>query len=64
MQFVHGYNKEKKILTDLLTPGDTVVLVMPIDASAPKGRLILPQVETLRELLGSTNHLLYICRKQ
>ena len=43
--------KEKKIRTDLLTPGDTVVLVMPIDASAPKGRLILPQVETLRELL-------------
>lgn len=43
--------REKKILTDLLTPGDHVVLVMPIDASAPKGRLILPQVETLRELL-------------
>lgn len=43
--------REKKILTDLLAPGDRVVLVMPIDASAPKGRLILPQVETLRELL-------------
>ncbi len=42
---------EKRIVTDLLKPGDTVVLVMPIDASAPKGRLILPQVQTLRELL-------------
>ena len=43
--------REKHIVTDLLQPGDTVILVMPIDASAPKGRLILPQVQTLRELL-------------
>ena len=43
--------QEKHIVTDLLKPGDTVVLVMPIDESAPKGRLILPQVQTLRELL-------------
>ena len=42
---------EKKIVADLLAPGDTVVLVMPIDESAPKGRLILPQVQTLREIL-------------
>ena len=42
---------EKRIVTDLLQPGDHVILVMPIDASAPKGRLILPQVQTLRELL-------------
>ena len=42
---------EKKIITDLLAPGDTVILVMPIDESAPKGRLILPQVQTLREIL-------------
>ena len=42
---------EKQIVADLLKPGDSVVLVMPIDASAPKGRLILPQVQTLRELL-------------
>lgn len=42
---------EKRIVTDLLQPGDSVILVMPIDASAPKGRLILPQVQTLRELL-------------
>ncbi len=36
---------------DLVEPGDTVVLVIPIDASAPKGRIILPQQQVLRELL-------------
>ena len=39
------------IIADLLEKGDTVMLVMPIDAAAPKGRLILPQQMTLRELL-------------
>ncbi len=39
------------IIADLVSPGDTVVLVVPIDKEAPKGRLILPQVQTLRELL-------------
>lgn len=43
--------QEKFILADLVEAGDTVVLVTPIDASAPKGRLILPQQQTLRELL-------------
>lgn len=42
---------EKRILADLVTAGDTVVLVIPIDASAPKGRIILPQQQVLRELL-------------
>ncbi len=41
----------KKILSDLVEKGDTVILVMPIDESAPKGRLILPQQQTIRELL-------------
>lgn len=41
----------KFILADLVSPGDTVILVIPIDESAPKGRLILPQQQTLRELL-------------
>lgn len=45
-------NKSKKyILKDLVNTGDTVVLVMPIDDSAPKGRIILPQQEVIRELL-------------
>lgn len=39
------------ILDDFVRPGDEVVLVMPIDASAPEGRLILPQVQTIRNLL-------------
>ena len=43
--------EEKKIVSDLLSPGDTCVLVCPIDASAPKGRLILPQQQVIRELL-------------
>ncbi len=39
------------ILGDLVSAGDSVLLVMPQDIQAPKGRLILPQVQTLRELL-------------
>ena len=42
---------DKKILADLVSEGDTVMLVTPIDESAPKGRLILPQQQTIRELL-------------
>lgn len=41
----------RKILSDLVSQGDTVILVTPIDESAPKGRLILPQQQTIRELL-------------
>lgn len=51
--------QEKYILKDLVSPGDTVVLVMPIDESAPKGRLILPQQQTLRELLDL--HCIPVC---
>lgn len=39
------------IVSDLVGPGETVVLVVPIDKEAPKGRLILPQVQTIRDLL-------------
>lgn len=41
------------ILGDLIFPGDTVVLVVPIDLAAPKGRLILPQVQTIRDILDN-----------
>lgn len=41
------------IIGDLVRPGDTVVLVVPVDIEAPKGRLILPQVQTLRDLLDN-----------
>lgn len=39
------------IIADLVKPLDTVILVIPVDKEAPKGRIILPQVQTLRELL-------------
>ena len=41
------------IVGDLISPGDTVVLVVPIDLAAPKGRLILPQVQTIRDILDN-----------
>lgn len=43
----------RRIVSDLLHAGDTVVLVTPIDASAPKGRLILPQQQTIRDVLDA-----------
>lgn len=42
---------QKTICRDLVRQGDLVVLVMPIDSSAPKGRLILPQQQTIRDIL-------------
>jgi [FeFe] hydrogenase H-cluster maturation GTPase HydF len=42
-----------RLIGDLLAPGDQVVLVVPIDLSAPTGRLILPQVQTIRDVLDS-----------
>ncbi len=42
-----------KIAGDLIPPKSTVILVIPIDKEAPKGRIILPQVQTLRDLLDS-----------
>ena len=46
-------DESKKIISDLLEPGDFVVLVVPIDSSAPKGRLILPQQQTIRDILDA-----------
>ena len=43
--------REPVLCGDLFTEGDTVVCVVPIDLAAPKGRLILPQVQVLREIL-------------
>lgn len=44
---------QKRIVADLLAPLDFVVLVIPIDSSAPKGRLILPQQQTIRDILDA-----------
>lgn len=45
--------KERRIIGDLLEPNDFVVLVVPIDSAAPKGRLILPQQQTIRDILDT-----------
>ena len=44
---------KQRIVGDLIQPGDFVVLVVPIDKAAPKGRLILPQQQTIRDILES-----------
>ena len=51
-----------KIAGDLVSEKDTVILVVPIDKEAPKGRLILPQVQTIRDLLDS-NCLVYVVKE-
>lgn len=55
-------DKNKRIVGDLLAPNDFVVLVVPIDSAAPKGRLILPQQQTIRDILeaGATS---IVCRE-
>ena len=47
------YFDARRIVGDLVGPGEMAVLVVPIDKEAPKGRLILPQVQTIRDLLDS-----------
>lgn len=42
---------DRPLVSDLIEPGDLVVLVVPIDSAAPKGRLILPQQQTIRDVL-------------
>ena len=44
---------EKKLVGDIIKKGDRVLLVIPIDSAAPKGRLILPQQQTIRDILDS-----------
>lgn len=46
-------DNDKRIVGDLIGPDDLVVLVIPIDKAAPKGRLILPQQQTIRDILES-----------
>ena len=51
--------KEKPLVSDLLKQGDLVVLTIPIDESAPKGRLILPQQMVIRDILD--HHCMCVC---
>lgn len=52
-QLAKGRENTRRIVADLLTAGDKVVLVTPIDEAAPKGRLILPQQQTIRDILDA-----------
>jgi [FeFe] hydrogenase H-cluster maturation GTPase HydF len=52
---------DRPLVGDLLEPGDIVVLIVPIDQAAPKGRLILPQVQTLRDILDH-NAVAVVCK--
>jgi len=46
-------SEPQKLVADLLSPGDVVVMVIPIDSAAPKGRLILPQQQVVRDVLDA-----------
>ena len=52
------------ILGDLVGPGELAVLVVPIDKEAPKGRLILPQVQAIRDLLDSDAYCLVVKERE
>lgn len=54
--------EDKKIIGDKLNEGDIALLVVPIDKSAPKGRLILPQQQTIRDILDS-NCTAIVCKE-
>ncbi|MBR5485960.1 MAG: [Oscillospiraceae bacterium] len=51
--FVPDDESDLRIIGDMLAPGDVVVLVVPIDSAAPKGRLILPQQQTIRDIMDA-----------
>lgn len=55
--------EQQTIVGDLINPGDVCVLVTPIDLAAPKGRLILPQVQIIRDILDS-DALAYVVKER
>lgn len=54
---------EPPLLGDIISPGDVVVMVVPIDPGAPKGRIILPQVQSIREALD-TDAITIVCTEK
>lgn len=48
---LHTEEEKRRLIGDKIAPGDVAVLVVPIDEAAPKGRLILPQQQTIRDIL-------------
>lgn len=60
-KMVQTEEQQYPIISDLINAGDMVVLVVPVDSSAPKGRLILPQQQTIREVIDA-NATALICQ--
>jgi [FeFe] hydrogenase H-cluster maturation GTPase HydF len=52
------------VLGDLISPGELVVLVVPIDLEAPKGRLILPQVQSIRDALDHDSYCMVVKERE
>src|SRR5664280_2774731 len=59
-----GYLDARRIAGDLVGPGELVVIVVPIDKGAPKGRLILPQVQTIRDILDADSFCLVVKERE
>lgn len=59
-----GFIERPAILSDLVGPGEAAVLVVPIDKEAPKGRLILPQVQSIRDLLDNDSYCLVVKERE
>ncbi|MDO8683534.1 MAG: [FeFe] hydrogenase H-cluster maturation GTPase HydF [Armatimonadota bacterium] len=58
------YVNNPSIVGDLVGPGEMAVLVVPIDKEAPKGRLILPQVQSIRDLLDSDSYCMVVKERE
>lgn len=56
-----GEKSEKRLVSDIIKSGNTALLVVPIDKAAPKGRLILPQQQTIRDILDA-GAIALVCR--
>jgi [FeFe] hydrogenase H-cluster maturation GTPase HydF len=59
-----GFINPPAILGDLVPPGELAVLVIPIDLEAPKGRLILPQVQSIRDLLDNDAYCMVVKERE
>jgi [FeFe] hydrogenase H-cluster maturation GTPase HydF len=59
-----GFIDRPSIAADLVGPGEAAILVVPIDKEAPKGRLILPQVQTIRDLLDNDSFCMVVKERE
>ncbi len=60
----HSCGNVHAIIGDLIPPGELVMLVVPIDMEAPKGRLILPQVQTIRDILDNDSYCMIVKERE